>query len=524
MRGQRGLTQIQRAIAFLRSLGTNAHVWLPGANGVSVASLPSNNFLLSDGSTGYSTVDGVDGLTLDGMGALSSTELSTPFDGTYTANTGVVCSGGVLTATAAAAGFMAFRDGTAVSVGKTYLVTGSYSTSSAFTVYLGGAMGAVVSAGAGTFSQYIVAAATSRFQINANNTLTGTISNVSVKEYTGAHLTQATTANKPIVRRGMFNELTYSNTLSNAAWVTQLTASKSGSNLLLPAVSDNLYQATTLPAGPLTIGVVMSGTGTVSIFGYNFTQGPFGITSFALTSTPTIYAVPLVATAANTTINIGRLAGDTATSVTLGGMGMFKGSWTAAQILAEGGIPPTTATAASNPSAGKYWWSFNHADVVAPDNLLSGNLAITNAVTIVIAGRVNSLAATQVLFGEDTTGLAFFIEGTTGLLIASKNGTAQLVNSTGFPVTAGVPFVLTFRLSGGTAVIRRNGVQVATAGTALTFAATTGARIGSDFAGTSYPLNGALGWVVPIAAALSDADCLTVERLVGQQFPGMATF
>ena len=74
-------TTAQRAIAFLRSLGTSAHVWLPGANGVSVASLPSNNYLLSDGSKGYSTVDGVDGLALYGMGALVS-ELGTAREGT----------------------------------------------------------------------------------------------------------------------------------------------------------------------------------------------------------------------------------------------------------------------------------------------------------------------------------------------------------------------------------------------------------------------------------------------------------
>jgi hypothetical protein len=41
------LSEIGRAILLLRSLGTSAHVWLPGANGVSVASLPSNNYLLS---------------------------------------------------------------------------------------------------------------------------------------------------------------------------------------------------------------------------------------------------------------------------------------------------------------------------------------------------------------------------------------------------------------------------------------------------------------------------------------------
>ncbi len=116
----------------------------------------------------------------------------------------------------------------------------------------------------------------------------------------------------------------------------------------------------------------------------------------------------------------------------------------------------------------------------------------------------------------------FFIEPVDNFCY-TKDNHALLYISTGFTATAGVPFVLTFRLSSGTAVIRRNGVQVATAATALTFAATTGARIGTDFPGTGYPLNGALGWVVALPVALSDADCLTVEQLAAAQFPGLTT-
>jgi hypothetical protein len=91
------------AIAFLRSLGTSAHVWLPGANGVNVASLPSNNYLLSAGSTGYSTVDGVVGLDLDGMGSLGS-ELVGTYDFTTYGTAGGVSARTTNTFTTTSAG------------------------------------------------------------------------------------------------------------------------------------------------------------------------------------------------------------------------------------------------------------------------------------------------------------------------------------------------------------------------------------------------------------------------------------
>ena len=511
-------TTAQRAIAFLRALGTSAHVWLPGANGVSVASLPSNNYLLSDGSTGYSTVDGVDGLTLDGMWALGS-ELGTPFDGTYTANTGVVCSGGVLTATAAAAGFMAFRDGTAVSVGKTYLVTGSYSTSSAFMVYLGGTTGAVVQAGSGTFSQYIVAAATSRFLINANNTLTGTIGNVSIKEYTGTHLTQATTANKPLVRRGAYNYVKYSETLeTTGAFWAATNMSKTG-GVTDPDGGSTAFTLTATAGGAEYRQIYGSGiqgvngawmrrrTGTGAVRGYD------GVGYVAWPGLSTTWQR---LTISNSAVATQFLMFNLATS------GDAIDVWhpQAEACAALGDYTPTTTTAASSPSAGKYWWSFDGSN----DSLLSGNLGITNACTIVIAGRVDSLGASRMLVNEDTNGVQF-VANTDGSVVFGKANIVNFVTSSAGTLVAGVPFVLTIRLSGSVADIRKNGVQVASAATGgVTFSATTGMRVGAQFPGGLFFYNGALGWVVPIAAALSDADCLTVERLVGSQFPGMATF
>ena len=133
------------------------------------------------------------------------------------------------------------------------------------------------------------------------------------------------------------------------------------------------------------------------------------------------------------------------------------------------------------------------------------------------------MSATQVLAQEANSGVQLFL-ATDGTYYFYKEGVAMLVASAAGAVTAGVPFVLTARLSGGTAVIRLNGVQVATAATAYTFSATTGMRIGRNFADTLYALNGALGWVVPLPVALSDAECLTVERLVSSQFPNGPVF
>jgi hypothetical protein len=448
------------AIALLRSLGTNAHVWLPGANGVSVASLPSNNYLLSDGSTGYSTVDGVDGLDLDGMGSLGS-ELVTngtfDTDTTWTKGAGWTIAGEAAVATGVTA-FVAIKQSATLSAGKTYLVTytvSSVSSGGVRVTFFGGAgVAGVDRIAPGTYSEFMVAVAGSNeigFQA-AGAGFAGSVDNISVKEYTGTHLTQPTTANKPLVRRGMLNEL-----LNSATPATQ---------------------SVTCIAAPYTLAlygtgnVVLSGTGAGTLTGTGASD------LVVLNFTPTAGSVTFTK------------AG------TVSSFGLFKGTWTAAQILAEGGIPTTTATAASNPSAGKYWWSFDGSN----DSLLSGNLGITNACTIVIAGRVNSLAATQMLFAETTNGVQVSI-ATDGSVSLTKVGGAALVATAAGVVVAGVPFVLTARLSAGTADIRKNGAQSATAAKRNSFAALPAQ--GSALPSMARPeTGGALGWVVPLPSTI----------------------
>ena len=472
-------------------MGSNAHVWLPGANGVSVASLPSNNYLLSDGSTGYSTVDGVDGLTLDGMGALGSDRVTNgTFDtdatgwSTYAAAS-LAQSGGKLVVTVSAISAGAQCD-IATVVGNTYKAVCTFSdivdlTGVRLAAFISGLGSAPFNppndVSTNTRTGYFVAESTTTTILLQGYGTTGTFSadNISVKEYTGTHLTQPTTANKPLVRRGMLNEL-----LNSATPATQ---------------------SVTCIAAPYTLAlygtgnVVLSGTGAGTLTGTGASD------LVVLNFTPTAGSVTFTK------------AG------TVSSFGLFKGTWTAAQILAEGGIPTTTATAASNPTSGKYWWSFDGSN----DSLLSGNLGITTACTIVMSLRVNNLAATQIILAEDTNGVQISI-ATDGSVSLTKVGGAALVTTAAGDVVAGVPLVLTARLSAGNADIRKGGAQSATAASALTFSAVTGARVGTAFNGTTSPTGGAIGWVVPIAAALSDADCLTVERLVSSQFPNGPVF
>ena len=192
--------------------------------------------------------------------------------------------------------------------------------------------------------------------------------------------------------------------------------------------------------------------------------------------------------------------------------GLFTGSLTASQILAQGGIPVTTTAAASNPLAGSYFWSFDGSN----DSLLTGNLGITNTVTVVIAGVLNTLPAVSLLVCEDANGVRFGVSST-GAVSFDKNGVAALVATAAGVIVAGVPFVLTARLQAGNADIRKAGAQIATAASALTFSATTGMRIGTRFDGVTYPCNGSIYSVQVITATTTDADCLAIERLVAQQ-------
>ena len=505
-------TAMQRAIALLRSLGTSAHVWLPGANGTTVASLPSNNYLLSDGSTGYSTVDGVVGLDLDGMGALGSELWSSPTLGAgFTFAGGVLSRSGETLTSNADSGVNLPGDNKTVKIsinitaisGQVYVYNGAasyinYTTTGVKEIYLVGSNTAAIP----------------KLRIQGVTTSTFTIQDIVVKEYTGTHLTQATTANKPLVRRGAYNRVWPSTDLTHANWVKPNVMVTSGA---------------TDPDGGATAFTLTAIAGNASISRTTGVTTTTGVASIYIKRRTGVGAVSMwvgnaytavTVTASWTRVSIAHVISVMYVDLLLATSGDAVDVWhpqAEEGVTTAGDYTPTTATAASNPSAGKYWWSFDGSN----DSLLSGNLGITTACTIVIAGVVNKLSV-AFLFTETTNGVNLYYDAS-GTLIFAKDGVGQLVNKPA-AIAAGVPFVITARLSGGTAVLRVNGVQVASAATALAFSAVTGARIGTYFNGTSNPANCSLGWVVPIAAALSDADCLTVERLVSSQFPNGPVF
>jgi len=567
---------VDPGIPLLRSLGSNAHVWAPGANGTTVASLPSNNYLLSDGSTGYSTVDGVDGLDLDGMGRLGSERVTNGDFSSGTTGWGWYVSFPPQTFANVSGELRVANDGVAralfgqstseaMTAGETYrirlsvrLASGALPGIALNTAFYSATLVTLQASGPTglttyTYDIYYKAVSTGAVHISFDSYAAFDIyiDNVSIKPYTGTHLTQATTANKPLVRRGAYNLIAMSEALGTAPWstdnvtITDAQAANAGGQLTLckvlanASVGANILQSFTSPSTALTMRFLCR-MGNIATRGNRFS----------------LYNVSTASELARFTINystgaIAHSIGSGATATDLGGglwevkltqttgiiaghaiyvYGGYIGNTATAGDFAyigeyhvEAGTSfttytPTTTTAASNSSAGKYWWSFDGSN----DSLLSGNLGITTACTIVIAGRVNSLAAINYLMGEDTNGFNLYV-ATSGAVGVGKTWVTNFLNSAAGQIVAGVPFVLTFRLSAGAAVIRKNGVQIATVATATVFSATTGLKIGMDF-GAALPTNGAIGWVVPLSTALSDADCLTVERLVGSQFPGMATF
>jgi hypothetical protein len=132
----------------------------------------------------------------------------------------------------------------------------------------------------------------------------------------------------------VINLILWSEDISKSAWTKIATATVTGTNIAnFPANGDYLYQAATgvFPIGTVITGVfLVSGTGTtqlrVSAQGGVYEQNTQVVT---LTATPTLYIVSrTIANASQTTIalNPGRVAGETATSVTFHYMQLNFGS------------------------------------------------------------------------------------------------------------------------------------------------------------------------------------------------------
>lgn len=191
-----GLTLLQRAMGILRLPGITAHMYSPNVS----------NYLLSDGSTGLTTVDGVTGLVLDSVGGVGAelvavTPVFTSIDASFVASS----SSGALTAAPAGTlvGYLP-ATGPLFVGGKTYQITVIVSA------YVSGAV-ALLFFGGGTESQQITGTTTFTVRLDAGATgvayvytkaagTTLTIDSISAREVAGNHAGQPTTAAKPILK------------------------------------------------------------------------------------------------------------------------------------------------------------------------------------------------------------------------------------------------------------------------------------------------------------------------------------
>lgn len=280
--------------------------------------------------------------------------------------------------------------------------------------------------------------------------------------------TQATTANKPILRRGPVNRLLNSATLST--------------------------QSVAVTAQPYTLH--FAGTGTVTLSGAS-TAGP------------------LVGTGASNRVSL--TFTPTAGSLTL----TVSGSVTSA-MLQTGSVAtayvPTTTAAASSPT-GPYWMEFDGTDFLS---LVAVPFQVADDYVVVAGFSPNASSGTYEVFSCASTAAANptaelrYAAGNLSSFWRSDAGTIR-VAETAVALT-GVLSVVALRKVGNTGTTRRNGAQVATVdlstlGTTTINAAAIGARP------TASPANHMLGGIYPVIVVkgtVSDAELAILERYVAQ--------
>lgn len=515
-----GKTPIQQAIAFLRQLGQDAHVWLPGIGALN--GIQAGNWL--DPST-VGSLDNPVGRANDGMGVLGVDLLSGAgsFDSAtgWTLGTGWSISGGTLNATAAT-GDVRFLLGTST-VNKSFQVTGVISSLSggSLNMYVGGFQNIVVNT-TGPFSVIVAvtnAASNQYFEIVHNSVPTAVVDNVQVKEITGIHLTQATTASKPVLRRGLLNLLTWSNDFSNAAWVLQGTASKTGANQVnFPGVADKMLQSVTRVVSigdSLTVAYELSGSGTTTleIFRNDGALAEGSFSSITLTDTPTLYVVSKTFAAAHTALRCGlfRNTGETATTINVTKAALFQGTLTASDIIKQGGIPVTTTAPASNPNAGSYSWQFDGSNDSL--QLSSVPFQMSDDHCVIAGGRFLDTVGNYCFAEQGSALIGLRAIGGKAGAVWYDDGAAHLMDLRGTTTLTSASCVISMRSGALAQIIRLNSVTENSAarpvfGVSTLSSATVGSNLSANY------MNGNIGPVIAIKGTVSDANLLLLEKLV----------
>lgn len=565
---------LQQALSILRRPGITADVYLPGIG--TLSGLATANFLDSVGTT-LATVDQPVGLVLDAMGSVGANlVVNGGFDSAtgWTAEAGWVISGGVATKGVGAGGL--FDPKNAYTTGLTYRVTFDYSgPASAVTIFLRGGSSAIFTP-SGTQQSCVLVAGSGAVRGVEFYAATGAIiDNVVAQEVTGIHASQPTTAAKPRLERGVRNLLTWSSDFSNAAWTTpDLTEAKTqenqsgtansawlitdgggGTSLIAPLTAITVNQTSSFTVSRIVkygnntwVRFVLATTGgdgyqvwVNMLTGVKGTEGYLGAgTNGAASVTPTsngFYNVILSCTpnGASTalTINSYATSANTVTTRVVGATyviesaALFQGTLTAAQILAEGGIPLTTSAAASNASAGKYSWAFDGVDdtlllgsapfTMADDHFVicsASNNKTTGACIIYGGAGPTTARLAQIYYNNATPNISWLDDATTGNIIFTSS--SQVLGSVQ---------ILSCRKSAPLFVARQNGVVFGSTSLINPGITTIEAtRIGAHKLTATNLHQGSIGPVIAGKGTLTDSEMLTLERLVASLTPNAPSF
>jgi hypothetical protein len=539
-----------QALAIITSYGSNAHVYLPGIGVIN--GLTAGNYLDSAGTTA-ATVDNPVGLVLDAAGSVGSELITQPIDFATWGTVGVLSTVTANSFTNTSGSPAGKNTGSFVTT-KTYLYTVTYTKSDASTLFGmyasgGGTPLATSTAAEGTLTVRMTPGAAGPLYLRLAGNATVTVTNVSVKEVTGIHALQATTANKPLLRKGAVNLLTYSEQFDNAAW------GKSNVSVVGNVLTRTL---TTANQGVITENVPAQPTGTIMTFVARASFGTSGVylylrnlviddtllggmAVFNLQTGSVVFAGSAItarivsagngqydcsitgtkvgATGANrvdiglTTSAIGGVGGNINDYINIFRAQLETGS-TASTYVA------TTTAPASN-LVGNYAWQFDGTDSLALGSVpwqlqddyyvsVGANCSKATVVPSVFAPKgANYITAGAIVFSAGKPSISFY-NGTTS---ADITHATTLLNQ---------DCVISGRKVGNAKELFVNGVKSGTTNNvALGSATVTNAWIGAgsaDVAGTtnpSYAYGGKIYPLIAIKGIVTDADRLILDKFIG---------